>query len=46
MNGQCPGDGTLSAINAQRGFIGNGDPYSFDLGRLALRDAQLGAVGI
>jgi hypothetical protein len=32
MNGQCPGDPSLSAINAQRGFIGNGDPYSFDLG--------------
>ena len=32
MNGQCPGDTTLSAINAQRGFIDNGDPYSFDLG--------------
>jgi hypothetical protein len=33
MNGQCPGDPTKSAINAQRGFIGNGEPYSFDLGR-------------
>jgi len=32
MNGQCAGDTTKSAINAQRGFIGNGDPYSFDLG--------------
>jgi len=32
MNGQCPGDKTKSAINAQRNFIGNGEPYSFDLG--------------
>ena len=32
MNGQCRGDTTKSAINAQRGFIGNGKPYSFDLG--------------
>ena len=33
MNGQCAGDPTKSAINAQRGFIANGQPYSFDLGR-------------
>lgn len=32
MNGACPGDSVKSAINAQRGFINNGDPYSFDLG--------------
>ncbi len=32
MNGQCAGDTTKSAINEQRGFIANGDPYSFDLG--------------
>ncbi len=32
MNGQCPGDTTKSAINAERGFIGNGDPYSRDFG--------------
>lgn len=32
MNGACPGDSVKSAINTQRGFIGNGDPYSFDLG--------------
>ncbi|GIW62019.1 MAG: hypothetical protein KatS3mg089_0871 [Patescibacteria group bacterium] len=32
MNGACPGDNVKSAINAQRGFIGNGDPYSFDIG--------------
>ncbi len=33
MNGQCPGDTKKSAINARRGFISNGKPYSFDLGR-------------
>ena len=33
MNGQCPGDTKKSAINTRRGFIGNGKPYSFDLGR-------------
>ncbi len=32
MNGQCAGSTTKSAINAQRGFIENGTPYSFDLG--------------
>ena len=32
MNGQCAGDTSKSAINGQRGFIANGDPYSFDLG--------------
>ena len=32
MNGQCAGDTTKSAINAKRGYIGNGEPYSFDLG--------------
>ncbi len=32
MNGACPGDSVKSAINSQRGFISNGDPYSFDLG--------------
>ena len=32
MNGQCPGDTTRSAANRQKGWIDNGDPYSFDLG--------------
>jgi acid phosphatase type 7 len=32
MNGQCQGDTSKSAINAQRGFLNNGKPYSFDLG--------------
>ncbi len=32
MNGQCPGDTSKSAINTERGFIGNGDPYSRDFG--------------
>jgi hypothetical protein len=32
MNGQCPGDTTRSRANRQLGWIGNGDPYSFDLG--------------
>jgi hypothetical protein len=32
MNGQCAGDTTKSAINAERGFIDNGDPYSRDFG--------------
>ncbi|RAM38593.1 hypothetical protein DBZ45_03805 [Arthrobacter globiformis] len=32
MNGQCPGAPAKAAINQQRGFIGNGDPYSKDFG--------------
>ena len=32
MNGQCPGSKTKAAINQQRGFIGNGKPYSKDFG--------------
>ena len=32
MNGQCPGDTTRSRANRQKGWIDNGDPYSFDLG--------------
>lgn len=32
MNGQCPGSGAKAAINEQRGFIGNGKPYSKDFG--------------
>ena len=32
MNGQCPGDTTRSAANRLKGWIDNGDPYSFDLG--------------
>jgi hypothetical protein len=32
MNGQCPGDTSKSRINAVRGFISNGRPYSFDKG--------------
>ena len=32
MNGQCPGDTSKSRINAERGFISNGQPYSFDKG--------------
>ena len=31
MNGQCPGDTTESAANRLKGWIDNGDPYSFDL---------------
>ncbi|MDQ0922255.1 hypothetical protein QF038_000763 [Pseudarthrobacter sp. W1I19] len=32
MNGQCPGVSEKAAINQQRGFIGNGQPYSKDFG--------------
>lgn len=32
MNGQCPGAREKSAINQERGFIRNGDPYSKDFG--------------
>jgi hypothetical protein len=32
MNGQCPGDTSKSAINRERGFLNNGDPYSRDFG--------------
>ena len=32
MNGQCPGSTAKAAINQQRGFIGNGKPYSKDFG--------------
>jgi hypothetical protein len=32
MNGQCPGDTSKSAINTERGYIGNGDPYARDFG--------------
>ncbi|MHC6231721.1 metallophosphoesterase family protein [Arthrobacter sp. MMS24-T111] len=32
MNGQCPGAPEKSAINQERGFIANGDPYSKDFG--------------
>ncbi|MHA7180222.1 metallophosphoesterase family protein [Arthrobacter sp. MDB2-24] len=32
MNGQCPGSTAKAAINEQRGFIGNGKPYSKDFG--------------
>lgn len=32
MNGQCPGAPDKAAINQQRGFIGNGQPYSKDFG--------------
>jgi len=33
MNGQCPGDPSTSAINAERGFIGNGEPYAEEFGK-------------
>jgi hypothetical protein len=33
MNGQCPGDRSKSAINAERGFIGNGEPYAEQFGK-------------
>jgi hypothetical protein len=33
MSGHCPGDATKSAANQQHGWINNGQPYSFDLGR-------------
>ena len=32
MNGECPGAPEKAAINQERGFIGNGEPYSKDLG--------------
>ncbi len=32
MNGECPGWRTKAAINQERGFIGNGEPYSKDFG--------------
>jgi hypothetical protein len=32
MAGRCPGDATTSAINTERGFIANGEPYSEDFG--------------
>ena len=32
MNGQCPGAPAKAAINQQRGFIRNGQPYSKDFG--------------
>nr|WP_104136823.1 metallophosphoesterase [Arthrobacter sp. ZGTC131] len=32
MNGQCPGAPAKAAINRERGFIGNGEPYSKDFG--------------
>ncbi len=32
MNGQCAGDTSKSAINAERGFISNGEPYARDFG--------------
>jgi acid phosphatase type 7 len=33
MDGQCPGSAEKSAINEQRGFIGNGQPYSKNFGK-------------
>jgi acid phosphatase type 7 len=33
MNGQCPGDATRSRANREQGWIDNGEPYSFDLGK-------------
>lgn len=33
MNGECPGDPVKSAINAERGFIANGEPYAHDFGK-------------
>ncbi|MHA7263345.1 metallophosphoesterase family protein [Arthrobacter sp. TMN-37] len=32
MNGQCPGSKKKAAINEERGFISNGEPYSKDFG--------------
>lgn len=32
MNGECPGAPQKAAINQERGFIGNGEPYSKDFG--------------
>jgi hypothetical protein len=32
MNGQCPGSTAKAAINQERGFIRNGEPYSKDFG--------------
>ena len=32
MNGQCPGSPDKAAINEERGFIANGQPYSRDFG--------------
>lgn len=33
MNGQCPGSPDKAAINEERGFIANGQPYSRDFGK-------------
>lgn len=33
MDGRCPGAPEKAAINQQRGFIGNGQPYSKDFGK-------------
>ncbi|MDE8587075.1 hypothetical protein [Arthrobacter sp. NQ4] len=33
MNGQCPGSPDKAAINVERGFIANGQPYSRDFGK-------------
>lgn len=33
MNGQCPGSPEKAAINEERGFIANGEPYSKDFGK-------------
>lgn len=32
MNGECAGDTTRSLTNQQKGFVGNGEPYSVDIG--------------
>jgi hypothetical protein len=32
MNGQCPGSSKKAAINQERGYIPNGEPYSKDFG--------------
>ncbi|MDQ0733049.1 hypothetical protein QFZ57_003843 [Arthrobacter sp. B1I2] len=32
MNGQCPGSSAKAAVNQERGFIRNGEPYSKDFG--------------
>lgn len=33
MNGQCPGSTDKAAINQERGFVPNGQPYSKDFGK-------------
>ena len=40
MNGQCPGSGEKAAINQERGYISNGEPYSKDFGNWHSRSCR------